>query len=57
MAVKTTLWLMAGLVGENVKFAAAGKVADTVTVLDAVDDAPVSLVTVRTTVYCAGREY
>jgi len=47
LAVKTTSWLIAGFVGEKLKFAVfAGSVVDTVIVLDEVDVALLSLVTV-----------
>jgi hypothetical protein len=49
---------MAGVVGENVKIATCGgRVADTLTVLEAVDVCPRSLVTVSTTVNIAARGY
>src|SRR5262245_29794272 len=49
---------MAGVVGENVKFAdCGGRAADTCTVLDDVDEWPRSLVTVSTTVNIAARVY
>jgi hypothetical protein len=58
LLLKTTSWLIAGLVGENVKFAVvAGNVADAVIVLDDVDVALVSLVTLRVMVNVPGREY
>jgi hypothetical protein len=50
--------LIPGAVGENVKLATTcDEVADTVTVVDAVEDCPMSLVTVSVTVYVAPCEY
>ena len=57
-ALKKTVSLVTGVVGENVKLAVTcDEVADTVTVLDVVADCPRLLVTVSVTVYVAACEY
>ena len=56
--MKTTSWLIAGLVGENVKFAlVGGRLAEAVIVLEEVDVAPVSLLTLKVTVNVPARGY